>query len=67
MGAVLDRLDGAILTSLTAEIFGLIALPLGLIFSLAGFALWAFLMYQTYQEQPSNCRSLANSPSNRQP
>jgi uncharacterized membrane protein len=41
----------AVLTPLTAGIFGLIALPLMLIFTLAGFGLWIFLMYQAYQQK----------------
>lgn len=41
----------AVLTPLTAGIFGLIALPLMLIFTLAGFGIWIFLMYQAYQQQ----------------
>jgi uncharacterized membrane protein len=41
----------AILTHLTAGIFGLIALPLVFIFSFLGFACWAFLMYQAYQQK----------------
>jgi uncharacterized membrane protein len=41
----------AVLTPLTAGVFGLIALPVMLIFSLAGFAIWAFLMYQAYQQK----------------
>ena len=41
----------AILSHLTAGIFGLIALPLVFIFSLLGFACWAFLMYQAYQQK----------------
>jgi uncharacterized membrane protein len=41
----------AILTPLSAGLFGLIALPLILIFSLVGFCLWAFLMYQAYQQK----------------
>jgi uncharacterized membrane protein len=40
----------AILTPLSAGLFGLIALPLILILSLVGFCLWAFLMYQAYQQ-----------------
>jgi len=40
----------AVLTPLTAGIFGLIALPLMLIFTLAGFGIWIFLMYQAYQQ-----------------
>jgi uncharacterized membrane protein len=39
------------LTPLTAGVFGLIALPLMLIFSLAGFGIWLFLMYQAYQQK----------------
>jgi uncharacterized membrane protein len=42
----------AILTPLTAGIFGLIAIPLTLILSLMGFGIWAFLMYQAYQQKP---------------
>jgi uncharacterized membrane protein len=41
----------AILTPLTAGVFGLIALPIMLILSLAGFGTWAFLMYQAYQQK----------------
>ena len=41
----------AVLTPLTAGIFGLIALPLMLIFTLAGFGIWVFLMYQAYQQE----------------
>jgi len=41
----------AVLTPLTAGIFGLIALPLVLISSLAGFGIWIFLMYQAYQQK----------------
>jgi uncharacterized membrane protein len=41
----------AVLTPLTAGIFGLIALPLMLIFTLAGFGIWIFLMYQAYQQR----------------
>jgi uncharacterized membrane protein len=41
----------AILTPLTAGVFGLIALPLMLIFALAGFGIWMFLMYQAYQQK----------------
>ena len=41
----------AVLTPLTAGIFGLIALPLMLIFTLAGLGLWIFLMYQAYQQK----------------
>jgi len=41
----------AILTPLTAGIFGLIAIPLIFIFALLGFGLWLFLMYQAYQQK----------------
>jgi uncharacterized membrane protein len=41
----------AVLTPLTGGIFGLIALPLMLIFTLAGLGLWIFLMYQAYQQK----------------
>jgi uncharacterized membrane protein len=41
----------ALLTPLTAGVFGLIALPLMLIFTLAGFGIWIFLMYQAYQQK----------------
>jgi len=41
----------AVLTPLTAGIFGLIALPLMLIFTLAGFGIWIFLMYRAYQQK----------------
>ena len=41
----------AVLTPLTAGIAGLLALPLMLIFVLAGFGIWAFLMYQAYQQR----------------
>ena len=41
----------AVLTPLTAGVFGLIALPLMLLFILAGFGLWIFLMYQAYQQK----------------
>src|SRR6202044_4137532 len=41
----------AILTPLTAGIFGLIALPLMLIFTVAGFGIWIFLMVQAYQQK----------------
>lgn len=41
----------AVLTPLTAGVFGLIALPLMLIFTIAGFGLWVFLMYQAYQQK----------------
>jgi uncharacterized membrane protein len=41
----------AVLTPLTAGIFGLIALPLMLVFAVAGFGIWIFLMYQAYQQK----------------
>ena len=41
----------AVLTPLTAGVFGLIALPLMLIFTLAGIGIWIFLMYQAYQQK----------------
>lgn len=41
----------AVLTPLTAGIFGLLALPAMLIFTLVGFGIWAFLMYQAYQQK----------------
>ena len=41
----------AILTPLTAGIFSLIALPLMLIFAVAGFGIWIFLMVQAYQQK----------------
>ncbi len=41
----------AVLTPLTAGVFGLIALPLMLIFTLAGFGVWIFLMYEAYQQK----------------
>lgn len=41
----------AVLTPLTAGIFGLIALPLMLLFMAAGFGIWLFLMYQAYQQK----------------
>lgn len=41
----------AVLAPLTAGIFGLIALPLMLIFMVAGIGIWVFLMYQAYQQQ----------------
>jgi uncharacterized membrane protein len=41
----------AVLTPLTAGILGLIALPLMLVFAVAGFGIWLFLMYQAYQQR----------------
>lgn len=40
----------AILTSLTAGAFGVIGMPLSVIFAVAGFGIWAFLIYQAYQQ-----------------
>lgn len=48
---VLWMIVSAVLTPLTAGVFGLIALPLMLIFTLAGFGIWIFLMYQAYQQK----------------
>lgn len=36
---------------LTAGVFGFVALPLMVIFAAAGFGIWAFLMYQAYQQK----------------
>jgi uncharacterized membrane protein len=41
----------AVLTPLTAGVFGLIAVPLMLIFTVVGFGIWIFLMYQAYQQK----------------
>jgi uncharacterized membrane protein len=41
----------AILMPLTPSVFAVIALPLMLLLSLAGFGIWAFLMYQAYQQK----------------
>ena len=41
----------AVLTPLTAGVFGLIAAPLILIFTIAGFGIWIFLMVQAYQQK----------------
>jgi len=41
----------AMLTPLTAGVFGLIAGPLTLIFTIAGFGIWIFLMVQAYQQK----------------
>ena len=41
----------AVLTPLTAGIFGLIALPLMLVFTLTGLGIWLCLMYQAYQQK----------------
>ncbi|HSS97210.1 MAG TPA: hypothetical protein VLK33_09275, partial [Terriglobales bacterium] len=35
-----------ILSTITRGLFGLISLPVSLLFSFAGFAIWLFLMYQ---------------------
>jgi uncharacterized membrane protein len=40
-----------VLTPLKAGLFGFIALPLMLIFTLAGFGIWIFLMYQAYRQE----------------
>jgi uncharacterized membrane protein len=48
---ILWMILSAVLTPLTAGVFGLIALPVMLIFSLGGFGIWAFLMYQAYQQK----------------
>jgi uncharacterized membrane protein len=41
----------AILTPLTAGLFGIVALPVILILALTGFGTWLFLMYQAYQQK----------------
>ena len=41
----------AVLKLLSAGVFGLIALPLMLIFCLGGIGIWLFLMYQAYQQR----------------
>jgi uncharacterized membrane protein len=41
----------AVLAPLRARAFGLLALPLMLIFTVAGFEIWIFLMYQAYQQK----------------
>lgn len=41
----------AVLTPLMAGVFGLIALPLMLICTLAGIGIWIFLMFQAYQQK----------------
>jgi len=41
----------AVLTPLTAGVFGLIALPLMLVFAVSGFGIWIFLMVQAYQQK----------------
>lgn len=41
----------AILTPLTAGLFGIVALPVILILALTGFGTWLFLMYQAYQHK----------------
>lgn len=48
---ILWMILSAVLTPLTAGVFGLIALPLMLIFTLAGFGIWIFLVYQAYQQK----------------
>jgi uncharacterized membrane protein len=41
----------AILTPITGGIFGLVAIPVILLMALTGFCVWAFLMYQAYQQK----------------
>jgi uncharacterized membrane protein len=41
----------AVLTPLISGVFGLIALPLILIFTVAGVGIWIFLMFQAYQQK----------------
>jgi len=41
----------AVLTPLTAGVFGLIALPLMLVLTVAGFGIWISLIYQAYQHK----------------
>jgi uncharacterized membrane protein len=41
----------AVLTPLTAGVFALVALPLMLTFSVAGFGIWIFLMCQAYRQK----------------
>src|SRR5689334_15858630 len=41
----------SVLARLTAGLFGLISIPLSLIFTFGGFLLWLFLMYQAYQQK----------------
>jgi len=41
----------AVLTPLISGVFGLIALPLMLICTLAGIGIWIFLMFQAYQQK----------------
>lgn len=41
----------AVLTTLTAGTFGLIVLPLMLIFAVTGIGIWILLMYQAYQQK----------------
>ncbi len=41
----------AVLTPLTAGIFGLIAVPMMSIFTIAVFGIWIFLMYEAYQQE----------------
>lgn len=40
-----------ILSTITRGLFGLISLPVSLLFSFGGFAIWVFLMYQAYQQK----------------
>ena len=48
---ILWMILSAVLTPLTAGAFGVIALPLMLIFTVVGFGIWVFLMYQAYQQR----------------
>lgn len=48
---IFELFVSAVLTPLTAGVFGLIALPLMLLFVVAGFGIWVFLMYQAYQQK----------------
>src|SRR5579872_3606621 len=48
---ILWMIVSAVLSPLTAGLFGLIALPLMLLFTIAGFGTWIFLMVQAYQQK----------------
>ena len=48
---IVGMILSAVLTPLTAGVFGLIALPLILVFIFAGCGIWIFLMYQAYQQK----------------
>ena len=59
----------AVLTPLTAGVFGLIAAPLILIFTIAGFGIWIFLMVQAYQQKllrAANHRQIRSGAGRRQ-